>query len=110
MRQPSFLKGASCGERCNLQRAGAGTDLLHVQVQAQVERLAGLITAARAPTHGAAARKQPPAKQAADSQAAAASDEQAGSAGKKRGTTDGHQRQPGKQQKQKRTKQSAVAA
>jgi hypothetical protein len=81
----------------------------HLQVQAQVERLAGLITAARAPTHGAAVQKPTPAKQAADSQAAT-SNGQASGAGTKRGTTDGPQRQPRKQQKQKHTKQSAVAA
>lgn len=80
-----------------------------LQVQAQVERLSGLITAARAPTHGAAAPNKAPSKQAAASPAAA-SDGPGSKAGTKRANADGLQRQPRKQQKQKHTTQSAVAA
>ena len=81
----------------------------HVQVQAQVERLAALITAARAPTRDTTAPKQTPTKQAAASPAAA-SDGPGSGAGRKRASVDGIQRPPRKQQKQKHTKQSAVAA
>jgi hypothetical protein len=87
----------------------ARCNAMPLQVQAQVDRLSALITAARAGASGAAASPPAPAKQAAKGKATASDGQKDSKGGTKRAAIDGLSRQP-KKQKSKQKQQVADAA